>query len=220
MMRETCVIAFSRRLFCVYLSLCMLNYSAHLDAQQQLVDRVLARVGTNAVTLTDVRAALGLGLVEAGPGADPEAVALQRVIDRQLLLAEVARFAPPEPPSAAVIEEVAAMKAHAGSGLGALMTSTGLDEARLQTLARETLRIRDYIAQRFGTTAQVTEDEARKYYDDHPDEFTRNGARIPFEEAESAARQRASAERLRVTIDQWMSDLRVRAEVVVVGGRQ
>jgi len=40
---------------------------------------------------------------------------------------------------------------------------------------------------------------------------------MPVEEAESSARQRASTERLRVTIDQWVRDLRMRAEVVIVG---
>ena len=64
---------------------------------QQLIDRVLARVGTSAVTMTDVRAALELGLVETKPGEDRQAVALQRTIERQLVLDEVARFAPPEP---------------------------------------------------------------------------------------------------------------------------
>jgi (p)ppGpp synthase/HD superfamily hydrolase len=109
------------------------------------------------------------------------------------------------------------MKMRAASGLSALMTSTGLDEARLQLLARETLRIRAYIAQRFGTSVQVTEDEARKYYEEHPAEFTRDGVLMPFEGAESLARQRASAERLRATIDQWVRDLRMRSEVVIPG---
>jgi len=167
--------------------------------------------------MTDVRAALELGLVEAAPGENREAVALERAIERQLQLNEVARFSPPEPSAVAVSEEVAAMKMRAGAGLGALLTSTGVDEARLQQLARETLRIRAYIAQRFGTTGQVTEDEARKYYDDHPAEFTRDGVRMPFDEAETLARQRASAERLRTTLDQWVRDLRMRADVVIVG---
>jgi hypothetical protein len=183
---------------------------------QQLIDRVLARVGTGAVTMTDVRAALELGLVEAPPGEDRQAVALRRTIERRLVLDEVARFAPPEPAREAVAKEVAAMKARAGSGFEALVLATGLDEARLQQLARETLRIRAYVAQRFGTTAQVTADEARKYYDEHPDEFTRDGVRMPFEEAEAEARQRASAERLRVTIDRWVQDLGKRAEIVIV----
>jgi hypothetical protein len=187
------------------------------EASAQLIDRVLARVGTNAVTLTDVRSALGLGLVEAAPGDDSQAAAVQRMIDRQLMLDEVARFAPPEPSDAEVGEEVAAMKARAGPELDVLMGATGLDEAKLQQLARETLRIRAYLAQRFGTSAQVTEDEARKYYEEHPDEFLRDGVRMSFEEAETLARQRASAERLRATIDQWVRDLRTRAEVVIVG---
>ena len=200
---------------CLHLALCMSICTVAASAQQ-LIDRVLARVGTTAVTMTDVRIALGLGLVEA-TGENPQSVALERTIDRQLQLNEVARFAPPEPAVAAVQEEIAEMKMRAGTNLSALMTSTGLDEARLEQLARETLRIRAYIAQRFGTTVQVTEDEARKYYEQHPAEFTRDGVRMPFEQAETQARQRASAERLRVTLDQWVRDLRMRADVVIVG---
>jgi hypothetical protein len=206
-----------RSTFCLHFAYCILHCGYAVNAQQ-LIDRVLARVGTSAVTVTDVRAALELGLVEINPGDDPQAAALERSIERQLLLNEVARFAPPEPTPAEIMEEVAAMRSRAGSGLDALMTSTGIDDAKLQQLARETLRIRAYIAQRFGTSVQVTEDEARKYYDEHPVEFTREGVQISFEEAETAARQRASAERLRATIHQWVADLRTRSEVVVVGG--
>jgi len=207
--------ATTRIALCLHFAFGILNYTISASAEQ-LIDRVLARVGTNPVTMTDVRITLELGLVEAS-GENRQTAALDRTIDRQLQLNEVARFSPPEPPPAAIAEEVAAMKMRAGTGLSALMTSTGLDEARLQQLARETLRIRAYIAQRFGTTVQATEDEARKYYEEHPAEFTRDGVRMPFEEAETLARQRASAERLRVTIDQWVRDLRMRAEVVIVG---
>ena len=157
------------------------------------------------------------GLVDVKPGEDPQAVGLQRAIDRQLQLNEVARFSPPEPPAAAVAEEVAAMRARVGARFEALAASTGLDDERIRQLARETLRIRAYIAQRFGTNAQATEDEARRYYDEHPAEFMRDGVRMPFEEAEPIARQRASADRLRATIDQWIRDLRMRSEVVIVG---
>ena len=208
-------IAIGRFALCLHSAFCILNCAGTANAQQ-LIDRVLARVGPTAVTMTDVRIALELGLAQAS-GDDRQAVALERTIDRQLQLNEVARFSPPEPPAPAVAEEVASMKMRAGPGLNALMTSTGLDEARLQQFARETLRTRAYIAQRFGTTVQVNEDEARKYYEEHPAEFTRDGVRMPFEEAESSARQRASTERLRVTLDKWDRDLRMRAEVVIVG---
>jgi hypothetical protein len=195
---------------------CLLYGRGQLDAQQ-LLDKVLARVGTTAITLTDVRAAIGLGLVEVGSGGDAEAAGLQRVIDRHIVLNEVGRFPPPEPSAAEVAEQVAAMRSHAGPSYDRLAASAGIDETRLQELARQTLRIRAYITQRFGTTAQVTEEEARKYFDDHPEQFSRNGARLSFEQAASAARQRASAERLRATTDQWIRDLRARADVVIVG---
>jgi hypothetical protein len=185
-------------------------------AQSQLIDRVLARVGTAAVTLTDVQVLVGLGIVDIRPGEDRETAALLRTIERRLILDEVTRFPPTQPAPDEIARQVDAMKASAGAGLEALMAANGLDEARLEELARDTLRMRAYIGQRFGTTSQVTDEEVRRYYDDHPDEFTRDGVRLPFEEVEATARQRASAERLRGTIDQWIADLRTRAEIVVV----
>jgi hypothetical protein len=61
-------------------------------AHAQLLDRVVARVGGTAITQTDVDAAVGLGVIEAdGAGG---ASAVQQMIDRRILLAEVARFPP------------------------------------------------------------------------------------------------------------------------------
>lgn len=181
---------------------------------QQLLDRVVARIDGYAITLTDVNAAVALGIVDAPQGADRESVAIQRLVERQLVLAEVARFAPPEPAAAAVDREVAAMTARAGGRLAAVMESTGLDEVRVREMARDTLRIQAYLNQRFGTTVQVSTEEVMQYYARHPEEFTRNGAMIPFEDAEPIARQRAAAERRASTITQWMRDLRARANVV------
>lgn len=181
---------------------------------QQLLDRVVARVDGYAITLTDVNAAVALGVIDVPEGADRESVAVQRLIERQLMLAEVARFTPPEPDRAAVDAEVAAMKGRAGPRLAAVMESTGLDEARIRALARDTLRIQAYLDQRFGVTVQVSTEEVAQYYRIHPEEFMRGGAPVPFDEAEPVARQRAAAERRASTIAQWLRDLRGRAEVV------
>jgi len=176
---------------------------------QQLLDRIVARVGGSAITLSELVAARGFGIVE---GTSDEAV-LQRMIDRQLLLIEVARFPPQEPTDAAIAAEVARERAAAGSRLADLMATTGTDDERLRDLARDTLRIDGYVDQRFGTAQQVTQDEAAAYYDAHPDEFRRNGVLIPFEEALPAARQRANAERRRSQLDRWLLDLRARTDV-------
>jgi hypothetical protein len=175
---------------------------------QQLLDRVVATVNGTPITLTDVNAAVGLGIVQGEMAA-----ARLLLIDRQLMLADVARFAPPEPEAAAVDKEMAALKAHAGAGLAALVASTGLDERRIRDLARDTLRIRAYVDQRFGTAVQVTDDEVERYYRENPAAFTRNGILIPFEDAAPVARPRVATARREAAIGQWIRDLRTRATI-------
>jgi hypothetical protein len=131
-----------------FLFFCLLFVS--VVHSQQLLDRVVAHVDGTAITLTDLNAALALGVVDAPAGADRNAAALDRLIERQLVLSEVARFAPPEPPAAAVDREVAAMTARTGGRLAAVMDATGVDDARIREMARDTLRIQAYAAQRFG----------------------------------------------------------------------
>ena len=177
-------------------------------AAQQLLDRIVARVNGVAITLTDVKAAIALGIADA-----PEAAAVQQLIDRQLVLSEVARFLPPEPPPSAVAIEAGALTTRAGAQLPEVVASTGVDEARIRELARENLRIQSYLNQRFGVNVQLTEEEVAQYYRIHPEEFTRGGTLMPFAEAEPLARERASAGRRASTITQWMRDLRARAAI-------
>jgi len=191
---------------------CVLIYST-LDAQQ-LLDRVLARIGTEAITQTDVEGLVEFGLIEARSPTVPAAV--QQAIDRQLVLKEVARFPPAEPPAAEVEKQLAAMKARVGDRLGQMLQITGLDDDRLRGMARDTVRIRSYLQQRFGIAAQVGEDEARKYFEAHRDEFTRNGMPVTFEEVAADVRQRAAAVRVQGAVTQWLQDLRARSDVVLV----
>ena len=182
---------------------------------QQLIDRVVARVYGYPLTLTDVQAAIGLGLIQVPAGSDAIASGTQQMINRQLELAEVQRFPPPEPDPASVMPEIARLKMNAGARLPALMQSTGLSEQRIADIARDNVRIAGYLDQRFGTAVQVSDEEVANYYRTHEAEFTRGGDTVPFEEAEPIARQRASDERRRATVDQWIRDLRSRADVSI-----
>jgi hypothetical protein len=199
-------------LFCVHFAFCIVNCGA-LDARQ-LLDRVLARIGTEAITQTDVQTLTDFGLIDAKSPSEPAAV--QQSIDRRLMLKEVARFPPTEPPPADVDQQLATMKARVGNRLNDVMRANGLDEERLRGLARDTLRIRMYLQQRFGIANQVGEDEARKYFDAHREEFTRNGMPLTFEEASAEARQRAAAARVQGAVTQWLQDLRMRSDVALV----
>ena len=63
---------------------------------QELVERTLAIVGRAAITLSDVRTAMALGLVDT----NDEATAIEALVQRALVLQEVDRYAPPEPGNA------------------------------------------------------------------------------------------------------------------------
>jgi len=200
---------------CLRASAALLMLSSVAVAAQQLLDRVLARVGGEPITLTDVQAAIGLGVIQP-TGADLIASATQQLIDRQLILAEVQRFPPPEPAPAAVAREVARLTMNAGPALPKLMQSTGVGEERIREIARDDLRILAYLDQRFGTAAQVSDEEVAAYYRDHQAEFQSGGGdAAPFEEVAAIARQRASDARRRATVDQWIRDLRARADISI-----
>ena len=123
---------------------------------QQLLDRVVARVGTAAITQTDVEAAVAFGLVDPKAG-DP----VKLMIDRRLMLAEVNRIPPPEPDFRAVQALMVTMKTTAGPDVNAVMKRTGVDDNRLSELARETLRIQSYVQQRFPASPRSEEQRAR-----------------------------------------------------------
>lgn len=146
------------------LLLFVLVIAAHADAQL-LLDRVLARVDSAVITLSDGRAAIGLGVVESAT-PEPDAAVVQQLIDRQVLLVEVGRFPSPEPAAEAVDALAASMRARAGSGLDALMRATGIDEARVREMARDTLRIESYVRQRFGANATLQQADVRQWLRD------------------------------------------------------
>jgi hypothetical protein len=202
-----------RTVFCIVQCALCIGHWGVLDAQQ-IIDRVVARLGTEAITQTDVQALLDFGLITATSPTEPAAV--NQAIERQLVLKEVARFPPMEPPADAVEQQLAAMKARVGNRLDEVLRSTGLDETRVRALARDTIRIRDYLEQRFGISTQVSEEEARKYFDERREEFSRDGKPLTFEDVSAEARRRAATSRVQGAVTQWMEDLRARSDVVLV----
>ena len=121
-------------------------------ARAETIDRVLAAAGGQVIMLSDVTAALELGLVSDDGAADRIGAALAKLISRRLVLVEVNRYAPPEPADAAVEREVASVRARFPSrqAFEAALERVGLTEAHVREIVRENLRIRAYIEQRFA----------------------------------------------------------------------
>jgi len=185
------------------------------SARAEIIDRILAVVDTQIITLSDVRAALRFGLVPEEVSLDPTAAVLQRLIDRRLMLIEVDRYAPPEPADPAVNASLAAVERRFKDALGLeiALTQSGLTREELRRELRDTLRIESYLQQRFSTAVQVSDDEAVRYYREHPEDFTRDGQLRSFDDVRELARTRVIESQRAAFVRQWVEGLRRRGAV-------
>ena len=143
-----------RRLSVVFV--CFVIWLAAVSsARAEVLDRVLAVVAGRLIMLSDVTVARDLRLVPPATGGDPVRDVLTKLIDRELVLAEVDRYAPPEPTADAVDREVERVRARLTSQaeLDEALARSGGDEKHLRETLRQDLRIRAYLDQRFAAAA-------------------------------------------------------------------
>jgi hypothetical protein len=184
----------------------------------EIINRVLAVVAGELITLSDVRGAIDLGLVDLGGAADPIAAALHELIQRELVLDEVERYAPPEPEAAAIdrgVDVVRQRFAARPEQLRQTMTAAGISDAALRRWVTDDLRIEAYLGQRFGAAVQPTPEEVAEYYRRHRDAFVLGGRRLTIDEAEPVARNALAAEWRRALIADWTAGLWRRAEIMM-----
>jgi hypothetical protein len=139
---------------------CILAFLCPTAVRAEVIDRVLAVVGGRPIMLTDVTAAVDLGLVEVPETGDRIRAVLTKLVDRELQLAEVDRYAPPEPTAADIDREVQSIHSRFAStgALEAVLARSGLDSAALRQTVREDLIIRAYLDQRFSTRQERREE--------------------------------------------------------------
>jgi len=189
---------------------------AALLLQPQLLDRTLALVGGQPITLSDARAAIALGLVEADRSADPIPGVVGRLVDRELVLREVQRYSPPAPAESAVTAKLEEIHQHFSNAaaLADVLDRFGFAETRLVAWVRDDLRTQAYLAQRFASASAPTDAEIAAAYNAARAEFeSRNQT---FEQAMPILRERMTSSRRNELIADWLSDLRRRTEVVIL----
>jgi hypothetical protein len=137
---------------CAFVHWCIFAFPCLASAET--IDRVLAVVAGQPITLSDVTAARELGLqpIATGSSADPVRSVLNALIDRELILAEVERYAPAEPSTDAIDRQVAQVRSRFATAdtFAAALAHGGLSEKDLRARLREDLRIAAYLDQRFA----------------------------------------------------------------------
>jgi hypothetical protein len=181
-----------------------------------VIDRLVAIVADRAITLSDVRAAIELGLVPQADVAAGDASVVRRLVDRALVAIEVERYGPGAPDEALVSQRVQEMEQALGAaGFAAAMARAGLDGPRLRALVREDLSIERYLGDRFGAAAEPTDDEVAQYARAGESERAQPG-RVPPAGLEGEARAALTALRRQKLIDEWIESLRRRARITVM----
>jgi len=120
-------------------------------AAAETIDRVLAVAAGQLIMLSDVVAVRELGIVPAMPGGDPVGSVLAKLIDRELMLAEVDRYAPPEPATEDVDRGFAAVRSRFASdaAFNDVLARSGFIPSHVREIVRQDLRLRAYLDQRF-----------------------------------------------------------------------
>jgi peptidyl-prolyl cis-trans isomerase SurA len=190
--------------------------------QAQVVDRLVAVVGEQAITLSDVRAARTLGLVAIGGAPSPTDTTDESLVDqlvsRELMRAEIERFGMPQPPADVLDTRVRTMRGRFATGEAwtAALEECGLSESRFRAWVADDWRIEQYLQQRFDAAAQPTDEEVQQYYQSREREFAIDGRPRPFEEVRDEARRRLTDARRRTLVDEWLTGLRRRTEIVLL----
>ena len=180
-----------------------------------MIERTLAMVGSQVITLSDARAAIRFGLIVGSPPVDPSAVT-QQLVDRELMLREVQRYAPPAPGDSSVEAKMGEIRQR-WSGASTWLTAlaeTGFTEVRLRAWVRDDLRTVAYLAQRFASASTPTETEIAATFAQQRAEFDRAGT--TFAQAAPVLRDRLIVSRRAELIADWVTDLRRRTDVVIL----
>jgi hypothetical protein len=174
-----------------------------------VVERVLASVNGQLVTLSDVVAYQTLSGNSEAPNED----AVRALVDRRLLLEEADRFSVPVPNAAEIAARVSDVAHTLGGpeGLAVALDRLGWGRPDLEAYLTDELRVTEFLNQRIYFFVIIPPGDIDAYIDDHRDEF----AGIPIDDARELAGKRLVQERGDAKRDQFLAGLRQKATIRV-----
>jgi hypothetical protein len=185
----------------------------------QTVNCLVAVVGGQPVTLTDVRIAQEFGLFDrtvAAAAGDPTLGVLDALIGQKLVLAMARESGPggtDEPERA-----LADLRARLGpEDFAAKLRKFGLRETDLLPYLAERLRFERVVSARFAAAIPVSRGDVEKYYQDVyvPEEKGKGVVPGPLDDVRAALEARLRAELRAAKIADWVRTIRAQSDVRV-----
>lgn len=197
-----------------------MSFGGEPCAGREVVDRVVASLGSQAITESDVRAAYEFELFLEGrnPNAAPDPETARRVLDQlieqRLLLreSETEKWDHPELRSAAEARlEAIRRKFQSEAAFDSALRALRLDQAQVLTRLEDQERILRLIDRRFRPGAWVDESEIEAYYrENFAPEYTRRSGQPapPLAEVEAQIREILVQKKIDQLLNDWLTDLK------------
>jgi peptidyl-prolyl cis-trans isomerase SurA len=148
------------------------------DTQAILVDRILAVVDHQPITLSDLQQyeaflALNNGKKNWEPPDAPSPTVLQQLIDQRLLLEEAERFevSPPEKADLLKVQDRLVKRFSNPEEFQGTLRRWGLDRESLHRLLEDHLTVERFVDQRIKFFVIIPPAEIQTYYESHREEY-------------------------------------------------
>jgi len=147
-------------------------------------------------------------------------LALQRLIDRQLLKAQMGDANYMRPSDESLQQDIAKLRAQLPSGNDdaawqRLLDSYGLTEDIVKQHLRTEVQVMNFVEVRLRPNIHIEVDEVEAYYKNQllPDLQSNGGKPVPLDDVEDKIRELLTEQHIDVMLDAWLHNLRQQAEI-------
>ena len=147
-------------------------------------------------------------------------LALKRLIDRQLLIAQMDTATYMQPSDESLRQDLAKLRAQISHGdddavWQRLLAGYGLSEESLKQHLREEVRVMNFIEVRLRPNVHVNDDEIASYYKNQliPDLQQNRGKVVPLDDVKSRIHELLTQQGIDELLDAWLHNLRQQAEI-------
>lgn len=178
----------------------------------ELVDRVVASVNNEVITLSELERAVGFNVALGGKNEDKlRTETLDGLINRHLLIQEAYRLKFVEVSDQDINAEIEKLKMRLGSdnAYAAFLARLDITREQLGRMLGERLLVEKFIEKKIGLYVRISRDEARDYYNSHPAEFKDKS----FQEVQKTITAMLTGQKLQQQVAQYLAELRSKADI-------
>jgi peptidyl-prolyl cis-trans isomerase SurA len=182
------------------------------SARAELVDRIVASVNNEVITLSELDRAVGFNAALGGKNGEKlRSETLEGLINRHLLIQEAYRLKFVEVSDQDVNAEIEKLKMRLGSdtAFAGFLARLDITREQLGRMLGERLLVEKFIEKKLGLYVRVSRDEARDYFNNHPAEFKGK----LFQDVQKAITAMLTDQKLEQQVAQYLAELRSKADI-------